>query len=146
MDAKQVAEEFAVAFEAGDIERCKTFLAEGFTFSGPVPKPASADEWIGIVSGMRAAFPDLNYHIKITGVQGNKAMTTTRLTGTHTGDWDLSAMGMGVIPATGKSFSNPQEEGMMTIENGKITAYFINAKEGSGVAGILDQIGVQMPV
>jgi predicted ester cyclase len=145
MDAKQVAEEFLVAFNVDDIEKCRAFLANGFTFSGPTPEPVSADQWMGIVMGMRAAFPDLNYNIKITGSDGNKVMTSTQLTGTHTKDWDLSAMGMGVIPATGKSFSNPIEEGVMTIENEKITSYFINAKEGSGVPGILKKIGVEMP-
>jgi predicted ester cyclase len=145
MDTKKVAEEFLVAFNADDIEKCRSFLADGFTFSGPTPEPVSADQWMGIVMGMRAAFPDLNYNIKISGVDGDKVMTTTQLTGTHTSDWDLSAMGMGLIPATGKSFSNPTEEGVMTIENGKITSYFINAKEGSGVPGILKKIGVEMP-
>jgi hypothetical protein len=72
-------------------------------------------------------------------------MTSTQLTGTHTADWDLSAMGMGLIPATGKTFSNPKEEGVMTIENGKITSYFISSKEDSGIPGMLKQLGVQMP-
>lgn len=145
MDAKQVAEEFLVAFKAGDLKKCRSYLADGFTFSGPVPKPASADQWVGIIAGMRTAFPDINYNSMITGSNGNKVMTTTQLTGTHTADWDLSAMGMGVIPATGIHFSNPKEEGVMTVEDGKITSYHIDAKEGSGVPGILKQIGVQMP-
>ena len=146
MDVKQVAEEFVAAFNAGDIKKCRAYLTDEFTFSGPVPEPTSADQWMGIIKGMRAAFPDLNYNAKVTGVQGDKVMTTTQLTGTHKGDWDLSAMGMGVIPPTGKSFSNPKEEGFMCIENGKVTSYFINAKEGSGIAGILKQLGVQVPV
>jgi predicted ester cyclase len=145
MDTKQVAEEFMAAFKARDMKKCRSYLADGFTFSGPVTKPASADEWIGIMTGMQAAFPDLNYNIQITGIDGNKVMSTTQLTGTHTADWDLSAMGMGVIPATGKHFSNPKEEGVITIENGKITSYAIDAKDDSGVAGILKQIGVEMP-
>jgi predicted ester cyclase len=146
MDERQIAEEFAAAFNAGDIEKCRSYLADGFTFSGPVPEPVSADEWMDTIKGMRAAFPDLNYSIKIACVQGNKVLTTTQLSGTHSGDWDLSDMGMGVIPATGGRFSNPKEEGVMSIENGKIASYFINAKENSGVMGILKQIGAQVTV
>ena len=145
MDVKHIAEEFMAAFNAKDVEKCKTYLAEGFNFSGPTPQPVSADGWMGIVVGMGGAFPDLNYNLKIVGVQDNKVMTSTQLTGTHTGDWDMTAMGMGVIPATGKTFSNPKEDGMMTVENGKITSYFINAKEDSGVPGILKQLGIPMP-
>jgi len=145
METKQVAEEFLAAFNAGDMAKCRAFLSDDFTFSGPTPEPVSADQWMGIVMGMRAAFPDINYNIKISGHEENKVMTTTQLTGTHTKDWDLSAMGIGVIPATGKIFSNPKEEGLMTIENGKITSYFINSKEESGIPGMLKQLGVETP-
>lgn len=145
METKQVAEEFLTAFKAEDMVKCKTFLSDGFTFSGPTPEPVGADQWMGIIMGMRAAFPDLNYNIKITGYEDNKVMTTTQLTGTHSKDWDLTAMGIGLIPATGKAFSNPKEEGLMTIENGKISSYFINSKEESGIPGILKKLGVEVP-
>jgi len=145
MEAKQVAEEFLAAFNAEDMAKIRAFLSDRFTFSGPTPEPVSADQWMAIVMGMRAAFPDLNYNIKITGYEGNKVMTTTQLTGTHTNEWNLTAMGIGVVPATGKTFSNPKEEGFMTIENGKIASYFINSKEGSGIPGMLKQLGIEVP-
>jgi predicted ester cyclase len=145
MEPKQVAEEFLAAFNSEDMAKSRAFLSDEFTFSGPTPEPVSADQWMGIVKGMRAAFPDLNYNIKITGSDDNKVMTSTQLTGTHSSDWDLTAMGIGVIPATGKAFSNPKEEGMLTIEDGKITSYFINSKEESGIPGMLKQLGIEVP-
>jgi predicted ester cyclase len=145
MDTKQIAEEFLTTFQAKDFTKFRTYLSDDFTFSGPTLEPVSADQWMGIVMGMRAAFPDLNYNLKITGYEGNKIMTTTQLTGTHTKDWDLTSMGIGVIPATGKTFSNPKEEGLMTIKDGKITSYFINSKEESGIPGMLKQLGVKVP-
>lgn len=146
VDVEQIAEEFLAAMNAGNIKKCRSYLADNFRFSGPVPEPISADEWMDIVRGMWAAFPDLNYNGRIVCVQGDKVLTTTQLSGTHTGEWDLSAMGIGVVPASGKSFNNPKEDGVMTVQNGKIASYFINAKEGSGIAGILKQIGVEMTV
>ena len=67
------------------------------------------------------------------------------MSGTHTGELDLTPMGLGVIPATGKSFSNPEERGEAVIEGGKIKAIRVEAAEGSGLEGILRQIGVQPP-
>ncbi|MGD8456060.1 MAG: ester cyclase [Anaerolineales bacterium] len=146
MNVERIAEEFLAALNAGNIKECRSYLADKFSFNGPVPEPISADEWMDIIRGMRTAFPDLNYNGRIACVQGEKVLTTTQLSGTHTGEWDLSAMGIGVLPASGKSFSNPKEDGVMTVQNGKITSYFINAKEGSGMAGILKQIGVEVTV
>jgi hypothetical protein len=145
MDPKEVAEKFKAAFAQGDLETGRGYLGDGFTFSGPVPQPLNADQWLGLIRSMRAAFPDINYNLKITGAHDNHVHVSTQLTGTHTNDWDMSAMGMGVIPATHKSFANPEEHGTLVIEDGKITNYEISASEGGGVQGILKQLGVQPP-
>jgi hypothetical protein len=71
--------------------------------------------------------------------------TTNQLTGTHSGDLDLSGMGMGVIPATGKSFSLPPEESEATVEGGKMVALHVYSTPEGGLAGILRQIGVEIP-
>lgn len=145
METTQVVDEFLAAFNAKDIEACKALLAQDFKFSGTGREPQNADEWMGNVMSMAVAFPDLNYNIQITGYEGNKVMGTTQLTGTHTGDWDLSAVGMGVIPASGKSFSNPKETGVMTIEDGKIVSYEIASSEKGGIESVFAQLGIQPP-
>lgn len=145
MDTKQVVEDFMTAFEKGDREACLACLSDDFTFSGPVPKPLNAHEWIGTAAGMLAGLPDINYNMKIVGVDGEKATVSSQLAGTHTADLDLSKMGLGLFPATGKSFSNPEEQGVMTVANGKITSYDITPVEGGGLMGILTQLGVSPP-
>jgi predicted ester cyclase len=100
---------------------------------------------MGMATGMGLAFPDLNYNMKIVSSNENAVTTSTQLTGTHTADWDLSRMGMGVIPATGKRFSNPQETGQMTVEDGKIASFQITPEEGGGLAGIFSSLGIQPP-
>lgn len=65
-----------------------------------------------------------------------------QLSGTHTGDFDLSAMGMGVIPATGESFSNAEEVFEFTIAGGSIVSMHTEPVEGAGLPAILAQIGV----
>lgn len=78
-------------------------------------------------------------------MEGNVVRVTNQLTGTHTNDFDLSAMGLGVFPATGKSISNPEEQGETTVKDNKITSVHINAVEGGGLMGILKQLGVEPP-
>jgi len=145
MNARETAQAFADAFNAGDLEKVADYLAEGFQFSGPTPQPLGAAEWLGMTRALQAAFPDIQYNLRILSVEGDKVVTTTQVSGTHTGELDLTPMGLGVIPATGKSFSNPEERGEAVIEGGKIKAIRVEAAEGSGLEGILRQIGVQPP-
>ena len=145
MNTQTIAQAFADAFNSGDLEKVADYLAEDFQFSGPTPQPLGAAEWLGMTRALQAAFPDIQYNLRILSVEGDKVVTTTQVSGTHTGELDLTPMGLGVIPATGKSFSNPEERGEAVIEGGKIKAIRVEAAEGSGLEGILRQIGVQPP-
>ena len=145
VNTQVVAQSFAEAFNAGDLEKVAGYLAEDFRFSGPTPQPLGAREWLGMTQALRAAFPDIQYNLRILSVEGNKVATTTQMTGTHTGVLDLTPMGLGVIPPTGKSFSNPKEHGEAVIEGGKIVSIRVESAEGGGLEGILRQIGVQPP-
>ena len=107
------------AIQMGNFEKAKSYLANDFKFSGPVPEPVNGAQWIGLSANLKAAFPDLNYHFKIESVNGDRADISAQLQGTHKGDLDLTAMHMGVIPATGKSFKAAQEEGKVMVRDGK---------------------------
>jgi len=145
MNPKQLVEDFIQAFEAGDYDTCMSYFADGFEFSGPTPEPLSGAEWIGISRTLKMAFPDIKYNLMVAGGEVNQVHVTTQLAGTHTGDLNLTPMGFGVIPPTGKSFSNPKENGVVTVKGDKFTSYQIEPVEGGGLMGILSQIGVQPP-
>jgi predicted ester cyclase len=143
MDIKELAQSFADAYNAGDLAKTASYLTEDFEFSGPVPEPIGSKEWLGMYSIFKAAFPDISYNLRVVSIEGNVLKTKTQLKGTHTGRLDLSAMGMGVFPPTGKSFSNPEESGEAIVENDKIRSIHIKAGKDSGVTGILTQLGLQ---
>jgi hypothetical protein len=145
MGTREIAEAFMGAFEAGDFATAASYLSDNFQFSGPVPEPISGQEWLGLAAGMKAAFPDLTYNFHVTGVDGNVARTSSQVSGTHTEEWDLSMMGIGVIPPTGKTFSNTQEDGEGVVEGDQIVSIHIYAVEGSGLMGIFAQLGIQPP-
>jgi predicted ester cyclase len=145
MDTKETVQSLIDAIQMGDFKRAKSLLSNDFKFSGPVPEPISADAWMGMSASLKAAFPDLDYQFKIEGVNGDTVNISADLRGTHKGDLDLTAMHMGVIPATGKSFKAAHEHGKATLRDGKITAWAMEPTEGAGLMAILGQLGVKIP-
>lgn len=134
------------AFEAGDMEAAAGYLDEGFRFNGPVPEPIGKDQWVGPQAAMRAGIPDWSFNLSDVQTDGDVVRTAVQVTGTHTGELDLSPIGMPVVPATGRSVSNPVEHPEVTVRDGKITGVHVGdvGPEG-GVGGILKQLGVAPP-
>jgi predicted ester cyclase len=145
MDAKETVQALMDSVQKGDFEKAKSLLSDDFTFSGPVPEPINADAWMGMSMSLKNAFPDLDYQFNIESMDGDTANISAELKGTHSGDFDLTAMHMGVIPATNKSFAAAHEHGKITVNGDKITAWATEATEGAGLMAILGQLGVKPP-
>jgi predicted ester cyclase len=131
------------SIQKGDFENAKSMLADDFQFSGPIPEPINKEAWLGMSSSLKTAFPDLDYHFKIIGAEGDVVRSTTQLSGTHRGSFDLTNMDMGVIPATNKAFSAKLEKTKITIKENKITSWAVEPTEGAGLTAILSQLGVK---
>lgn len=145
MDAKETVQALMDSVQKGDFEKAKSLLSDDFTFSGPVPEPINADAWMGMSMSLKNAFPDLDYQFNIESMDGNTANISSELKGTHSGDFDLTAMHMGVIPATNKSFAAAHEHGKVMVQDGKVTSWATEATEGAGLMAILGQLGVKPP-
>jgi predicted ester cyclase len=131
--------------QKGDFQTVKSMLADDFQFSGPIPEPIDKEAWLGMSSNLRTAFPDLNYHFKVIGAEGDVVRVISQLSGTHTASFDLTNMNMGVIPATGKSFSAKHEKNRITVKENKITSWAVEPTDGAGLKAILSQLGVAVP-
>ena len=94
---------------------------------------------------MRAAFPDIDYRMRLLEVDGDTVRVSSQLSGTHSGALDLTPLGMGVIEATGKSFSLPEETSTASLEGGQLRELKATPTEGGGLMGILAQLGVAPP-
>jgi predicted ester cyclase len=133
------------SIQKGDFENAKRMLADDFQFRGPVPEPIDANAWLGMSASLKTAFPDLNYHFKVIGAEGDVVRSTSQLSGTHSGSFDLTNMNMGVIPATNRSFSSKVEKTKVTVKENLVTAWVIEPTEGAGLKAILGQLGVSLP-
>lgn len=145
MNPKETVQALMEAIQIGNFEKAKSYLSNDFKFSGPVPEPISGAEWIGLSAKLRAAFPDLDYQFITDGASGDTVNITAQLRGTHKGDLDLTAMHMGIIPATGKSFKAAREHGKAMVRDGKVISLALDPTRGAGLMAILDQLGVKIP-
>ena len=133
------------AVQKGDFEKAESFLSSDFKFSGPVPEPINTEAWMGMSKSLKKAFPNLDYHFQVKSMTGDIANISAKLKGTHSGDFDLTGMNMGVIPATNKSFATAHELGKVTVKGDKITSWATTPTEGAGLMAILGQLGVNPP-
>jgi len=145
MDPKATVRTLMDAVQRGDFVKAQTTFASDFQFSGPVPQPISGPAWMGMSASLKAAFPDLDYQFKIESIDGNTVNISAELKGKHSGDLDLTTMGMGVIPATNKSFAAAHEHGKATVQDGKVKTWVMEKTEGAGLMEILKQIDAKLP-
>ncbi|HSG42210.1 MAG TPA: ester cyclase [Anaerolineales bacterium] len=145
MNKRETVQALMDAVQKGDFENAKSMLADDFQFSGPVPEPIDAETWLGMSASLKVAFPDLDYHFKVIGAQGDVVRSTSQLSGTHNGSFDLTNMNLGLIPATNKAISTKSEKTKVTVKGNKITLWAVEPNDGAGLMEILKQIDAKLP-
>jgi predicted ester cyclase len=132
------------SIQQGDFENAGTMLADDFhgfaAFSGAVSEPINKEAWLDMSATLKTAFPDLDYHFKVIGAEGDVVKTTMQLSGTHSGAFDLTNVNMGVIAATNNAFSVKREKTKVTVKGTKVTAWTVEPTEGAGLEAILSQL------
>ncbi len=146
MDTREITEAFLKAINTLDIDTAARYCAENFIYSGPPPKPLGIQEWREMAGTIRKAFPDWRFNPEIVRIEGNLVHILVHMGGAQKGELDLSALGMGVFPATGKSVSFPKTTGRVILQGNKVSSLKIDVEEGSGIPSILTQLGLTMPV
>jgi predicted ester cyclase len=88
------------------------------------------------------AFNDFKGVVHDISEEGDSVILTFHFEGTHTGDFDLSAMGMGVIPASGKRVVTPASKTRFMVEGDQIVR---SQPISGGFESLLASIGVMPP-
>lgn len=98
-------------------------------------------QYLGMVHLLQSAFEDFKTVVSDARQEGDNVILTSHFEGTHTGDLDLSALGMGVIPGSGKRIIWPEASTKWRFKDGKIAS--IQANDGNGGMGpFLAALGV----
>jgi len=145
MNKRETVQALMDAVQEGDFENVRSMLADDFQFSGPVPEPINKEAWLEMSASLKTAFPDLEYHFKVIGANGDVVRSTAQLSGTHSGLLDLTNMNLGMIPATNKAFSTKSEKTKVTVKDGKITLWAVEPNDEAGLMEILKQIDAKLP-
>jgi predicted ester cyclase len=145
MNKREIVQALLDSVQKGDFEKAKSLLTDDFKFSGPIPEPINKEAWLGMSASLKTAFPNLDYHFKVIGAEDDVVRTTSQLSGTHRGSFDLTNMNMGVIPATHQSFSAKLEKTKITLKENKIASWAVEPTDGAGLKAILNQLGVKVP-
>ena len=144
MNKREIVQAFMDSIQQGKFELAKSMLTDDFHFSGLVPELIDKETWLEMSANLKMAFPDLDYHFKVIGTNGDVVRSTTQLSGTHTGPLDLINVNMGLVPDTNKHISAKMEKTKVTVKEGKIKLWVVEPIDGSGLDAILHQLGVGM--
>ena len=145
MNQREIVQALLDSVQRGDFEKAKSLLSNDYRFSGPVPEPINAEAWLAIHKNLKKACPDIDYHFHVDSVEGDVTKISAELKGTHNSVLDLSPLGLGVTPATNKSFAIPRERGQVTCKGDKVISWDMDRVEGGGLMGILNQLGIVVP-
>ena len=102
------------------------------------------ESWQNIFQMLLASFKDWDYVNTNLRAEGDAVIMSGHFVGTFTDDLDLSAMGIGVIPASGKEIVWDEAANKVTVENGKIAKMEPYGHSG-GFGPFLKALGVEPP-
>jgi len=148
MNPREIVQALLDSVQRGDFQKARFLVSKDCQFSGFVPELIKREAWMGINKNLKKACPNLDYHFhvdRVDGLNGHLVKIWAELRGTQSGVLDLSPVGLGVTPATNKSFATPREYVKVTIRDSKVDSWLVEPIEGAGLKAILGQLGVKLP-
>jgi hypothetical protein len=138
-------------YTAGDAEGITAaahLMTDDFKFFMGAPQPLDKRAFIGAMSLLLTALPDLKHTLSDIQVQDNIVTLTELLIGTHTGIWNGAALGAPVIPPSGRVVTLPPYQLEFTVRGDKITQTrdLTSPSPETGLPGLLKVLGGVAPV
>ena len=133
-----------VTYSFDDLEESNKYLSDDFQGTDEVGGPPfDKAGWIGMGQMFKNSFPDIKVVIEDIHEEGDSVMLTSHFTGTFTKDFDLSAMGMGVIPASGEAVKFPSSTSRISFNGDKVSrTHNLDTGPEAGFPGLLNAFGV----
>lgn len=105
---------------SGDAQVTASFLAEDFENVMSDGTIQSKAEYVGMASMMFASLPDMDWVLSELREEGESVIMAGHFEGTFQNDLDLTAVGIGVIPASGKKVVWPESTLKIMVEGDKV--------------------------
>ena len=138
---------FVTALQSGDIELAANSMSDNFTLSGFEANPLDKNEFLLMQSKLLAAMPDFSYNLSdVQDAENESVQALLQITGTQLNSLDLSQFGIQPVESTGLAVTLPQVHATYRVENGLIASIQMESLPGSGMAGLLQQVGAELPI
>ncbi len=136
----------AVAPDAsGDLDDFANMLSDDFQNLDQNGNVAlTKDGFLNLFRMMSAAFTHIGFVVSELYEEGDHVIITGHNEGVHTSDLDLSPMGLGILPASGKRVVWPEASAKLTIVGDKVTRLEPHAGP-AGMKAFLAALGVEVP-
>jgi hypothetical protein len=146
MNKIEIVRTFITALQSGDAEVAVNCMVDQFTFAGWLHEPLSKGQFLEVQSRLLDAMPDFTYNLSDEHEVGNNVEAWTQIMGTQLHDLLLPTLDVPFIQATGNAISLPQTRTTFTFEQEKIAQMMVETMLGGGLAGILQQLGRELPL
>ena len=150
--ATKIVTAFMEALETKEFDKVATYLSDIFLFSDSTPLPLNKDQFIRYSSELAEGMPNLSYHFHdiqevddLLG-EGDRVRAAIQITGTHTNTFQIAPLGLPLMPETNNSVSLPVEHWEYVIKGNTIASIRVEQVSGGGIAGILQQLGIDIPI
>lgn len=147
MSNREAVMTFITALQSGDIELAANSMSDEFSMSDFLPEPLTKNEFLVLQSELLTAMPDFSYNLSEPQETDNDTVRAfLQITGTQMNLLDLSALGIQPVQATGIAVTLLQVQASFQVQNGLITMVRVETPAGGGIAGLLQQIGAELPL
>ena len=126
--------------------RRKDYYTDDFQLTNAQGSPPSdRDAVLAMGQLMQSAMSDISTVIEDIREEGDDVVLTSHWEGTFVNDFDLSALGLGVAPATGKTVVFPTSTIRISFDGDKISRIHDPATDpNAGPAGFFKALGVNL--
>jgi hypothetical protein len=142
----ETLETFITALQSGDLELAARVSSADFVISGLMVRPLDQNEFLALQGELLAAMPDFSYNLADVKRDGDDVQALINISGTQTNDLSWPVLGLSPIQATGLAVDLPQTRVVCQIEDGQVLAMEVEQVVGGGLAGLLQQIGAELPL
>ena len=130
---------------SSNLKAVETYFSDDFqSFDKDGNVVMNKEAQIGMTQLLMAAFKDFKAVNSDVREEGDSVIVSYHFEGTHMEDLDLSAMGMGVVPASGKKIVWPEASSEFKIEGDKIVSIKPYGDSG-GIESFFAPLGVTLP-
>jgi len=142
----EVAKAWKAAFAPpGDFDAVANLLTDDFQNLDQDGNVALTKEgFLNLFRMMHAAFTHVGFVVTDLYEEGDYVIITGHNEGVHTADLDLSGMGLGVLPASGKKIVWPEASAKLTIAGDKVKRLQPHAGP-AGLKAFLSALGIELP-